>query len=271
MAVRNGINLGSAKPLSLGSRFATIRGKLNRQNQDDIYQFNLSQRSSLGAKLQSSSSTSNLELIYDRNSNGQLNAGEVLSQSRARDSKAGSLDLNDAEPGTYYLRVSGGKGKKGNYRLRLGKKKGSANDTNVSPVEPLNPLVTQVLNLTNAYRQQNGLPALTFNNKLISAAQKHSRDMALNDYFSHYGLNGSTPFDRIKAEGYRYSSAAENIAAGYFTAEEVVQAWIDSPGHRENLLRASVKQIGIGYFYLANDTGKLNFNTYWTQSFGTPK
>lgn len=73
---------------------------------------------------------------------------------------------------------------------------------------------------------------------------------------------------RAQEQGYPSSLVAENIGAGYTTPEEVVQGWINSQGHRANLLNPDYTEIGIGYFYLANDTGVENWNHYWTQVFG---
>lgn len=138
---------------------------------------------------------------------------------------------------------------------------------NVSP--PVSDFVQQVLDLTNQFRSENGLPPLTLNSQLNAAAQEQSQDMAEQDFFNHIGLDGSTPATRAQDQGYSFSFIGENIAAGYQTPEEVVQGWIDSPGHRENLLNPNYAEIGIGYFYLANDTGVENWNSYWTQVFGT--
>ncbi|CAH2574454.1 hypothetical protein PRNO82_03814 [Planktothrix rubescens] len=138
---------------------------------------------------------------------------------------------------------------------------------NVSP--PPSDFVQQVLNLTNDFRSQNGLRPLTLNTKLNAAAQEQSQDMAQQDFFNHIGLDGSTPATRAQDQGYTFSFIGENIGAGYQTPEEVVQGWIDSPGHRENLLNPNYAEIGIGYFYLENDTGFENWNHYWTQVFGT--
>lgn len=126
----------------------------------------------------------------------------------------------------------------------------------------------RVLDLTNDFRRQNGLPPLALNNQLIAAAESHSRNMAFQDFFSHTGLDGSQVSDRARQQGYPSSFVGENIAVGYTTPEAVVQGWIDSQGHRENLLRTSYDEIGIGYHYLANDTGNVNYNHYWTQVFG---
>lgn len=129
--------------------------------------------------------------------------------------------------------------------------------------------INQVLDLTNQFRAQNGLGALKLNGELNAAAQNHSQDMAVSDYFDHTGKNGSKPWDRAKAVGYEARSMGENIAAGYTTPAAVVQGWIDSPGHRANLLNASFTELGVGYFQLANDTGSVNYGSYWTQLFGS--
>ena len=126
----------------------------------------------------------------------------------------------------------------------------------------------QVLNLVNQYRAQNGLSALILSQELDQAADKYANRMATGDFFSHTDPNGSTPFTRMRAEGYQYTTAGENIAAGYATPESVVQGWINSPGHRANILNANYKHMGIGYAYLANDTGSVNYRHYWVQTFG---
>lgn len=80
----------------------------------------------------------------------------------------------------------------------------------------------ELLNLTNTERQKAGLPALKLSSQLGQAAQGHAQDMAQNNYFSHTGLNGSSPFDRIKATGYNYSTAGEKIAGGQTTPPPVI-------------------------------------------------
>jgi uncharacterized protein YkwD len=132
-------------------------------------------------------------------------------------------------------------------------------------------LINQVLELTNAERAKAGLKPLTLNNQLAQAAQGHSDSMAADDFFSHTGADGSDVSDRVQDTGYQYSHAGENIAAGQKTAAEVVQGWMDSPGHRANILNADYTEIGIGYELLENDTGSVNYHHYWTQVFGTPQ
>ena len=131
-------------------------------------------------------------------------------------------------------------------------------------------LINQVIELTNAEREKAGLKPLTLNNELAQAAQGHSESMATDDFFSHTGADGSNVSDRVEDAGYEYSRAGENIAAGQQTAEEVVEGWMNSTGHRENILNPDFTEIGIGYELLENDTGSVNYNHYWTQVFGTP-
>ncbi|MEM1254384.1 MAG: CAP domain-containing protein [Cyanobacteria bacterium P01_H01_bin.21] len=127
----------------------------------------------------------------------------------------------------------------------------------------------EVLRLTNEFRAKNGRKPLTLNRELNAAAQKHSKAMAEGDFFSHNSLNGDRPWDRAEDEGYTARSMGENIAAGQRTPAQVVQGWIDSPGHRRNMLNPSYTELGVGYFELDNDTGRVNYNRYWTQKFGS--
>lgn len=134
----------------------------------------------------------------------------------------------------------------------------------------MNPdFIHQVVDLINDERIQANLDPLQIDRQLSEAAQIHSESMADDDFFSHYGVDGASPFDRIEDAGYRYSIAAENIAAGYQTPEAVVEAWMGSSGHRANILNSDLTEIGVGYEYLANDTGLVNYDSYWTTTFGT--
>ncbi len=125
----------------------------------------------------------------------------------------------------------------------------------------------RVLELVNQERAFNGLDPLELHPLLAETAEGHSESMALQDFFSHTGLDGSSPSDRALANGYE-GGVGENIAAGYWTPEAVMDAWMSSSGHRANILNADYKSIGIGYYYLAEDTGNTNYNHYWTQVFG---
>jgi len=120
----------------------------------------------------------------------------------------------------------------------------------------------QVLELVNAERAKHGLSALSWDNSLADVARAHSRDMAARGFFSHNNPDGKTPFDRIKAAGISDGSAGENIAAGQKNPEEVVDAWMNSAGHRANILNASFKKLGVGYV-----VSNQGYKTYWTQNF----
>ncbi|HRI51080.1 MAG TPA: CAP domain-containing protein [Pseudomonadota bacterium] len=109
-------------------------------------------------------------------------------------------------------------------------------------------------------------PPLARDSRLDTTAQAHSVDMATKNYFSHTGLDGRSPFQRMTDAGYRYSAAAENIAAGNSTAAATVQQWIKSSGHCANLMSATYIHTGIGYGYSATST----YKHYWTQNFGRP-
>ena len=125
-------------------------------------------------------------------------------------------------------------------------------DASVSAIEK------EVLDLTNVERQKAGLAPLQTDSNLMNSARQKSTDMATNNYFSHTSPTHGSPFDQMKANGVSYKSAAENIAMGQRTAQEVVKGWMDSPGHKENILTPGYTHIGIGYD--AN-------GHYWTQQF----
>ena len=116
----------------------------------------------------------------------------------------------------------------------------------------------EVIRLVNEIRVKNGLKALKSDWELSRVARYKSQDMKDNNYFSHTSPVYGTPFTMIKNFGISYKSAAENIAKGQTTPQAVVNAWMNSPGHRANILNASYKKIGVGYVADGN---------YWTQMF----
>jgi uncharacterized protein YkwD len=102
---------------------------------------------------------------------------------------------------------------------------------------------------------------------LVDISARHAGDMAQNNYFSHTGLDGSTPAARVTRGGYRYSATGENIAAGQTTPEAAVAGWIKSPPHCENLMNPAYTEMGVAYaINRASDMG-----VYWAQTFGTPR
>ncbi|KUN79105.1 hypothetical protein AQJ66_29155 [Streptomyces bungoensis] len=130
------------------------------------------------------------------------------------------------------------------------------------PAATASSVVARIVELVNAERSKVGCSALTLNATLTKVAQAHSDDMAAHQNMSHTGSDGSSPGDRITGAGYAWSSYGENVAYGYATPEDVMAGWMASPGHRENILNCSFKEIGVG---LAQP------NSYWTQDFGTSR
>lgn len=130
----------------------------------------------------------------------------------------------------------------------------------------------QLLALVNVERASAGCQPLSLNQKLTDAAQNHSEDMALNNFFSHTGSNGSSASQRVTQAGYSWITTGENVAAGYPTPADVMQGWMASAGHRSNMLNCSYTEIGIGYIYEAGDTfpGPYGYSYYWTQDFARP-
>jgi uncharacterized protein YkwD len=127
-----------------------------------------------------------------------------------------------------------------------------------------------IVQLVNEARSQNGLAPVTVNLQLMTAAETHSQNMATQDFFDHTGVDGSKVSDRTQAVGYRSTFVGENIGAGYASPEAAFEGWMNSSGHRENILNPNYTEIGVGYVSLENDTGSVNYNYYWTQVFGTP-
>lgn len=124
----------------------------------------------------------------------------------------------------------------------------------------------QVLEYTNQIRQQQGCGPLRLDSALVEAAGAHASDMVRRHYMDHTSPDGRDPGDRMKAAGYRGSSWGENIAAGYDSAQKVVAAWMQSDGHRKNILNCRFTTIGIGY-----DAGRVKSGYgpgSWVQDFG---
>jgi uncharacterized protein YkwD/stress response protein SCP2 len=123
----------------------------------------------------------------------------------------------------------------------------------------------EVIRLTNVERSRAGLRALSFDARLAAAAQAHSEHMAAAGFFAHESPDGRQAWDRVTAAGYQYAKVAENIAAGQPSPAEVVTGWMNSPGHRKNILDGDVTQIGVG----RAEGG--SYGVYWTQVFGRPR
>ncbi|MBQ8525123.1 MAG: SafA/ExsA family spore coat assembly protein [Clostridia bacterium] len=116
----------------------------------------------------------------------------------------------------------------------------------------------EVVRLVNEIRVKNGLSKLTHDWELSRVARYKSQDMKDNNYFSHTSPVYGSPFNMMKSFGISYRTAAENIAKGQATPQAVVNAWMNSSGHRANILNSSFTKIGVGY---------VSSGRYWTQMF----
>ncbi|MEV6690619.1 CAP domain-containing protein [Micromonospora sp. NPDC051196] len=121
----------------------------------------------------------------------------------------------------------------------------------------------QVVELVNAERAKAGCDSLSIDDKLTTAAQRHSQDQADHRNMSHTGSDGSDPGDRIDRVGYAWRTYGENVAWNQQTPAAVMDAWMNSPGHRANILNCAFTEIGVG---VASSNGP-----YWTQVFAAPR
>ncbi len=141
----------------------------------------------------------------------------------------------------------------------------------------------EVLRLTNLRRAAGAncdtegvfapAPPLTFDGLLRCAARNQSRNLGRLDFFAHTDPNGDDVSDRVDNTGYVWQAVGENIAAGQMTPADVVDGWIDSDGHCANLMEPLFTELGVGYYYDAEDTyaygpGYAPYYRYWTQVFG---
>jgi len=127
--------------------------------------------------------------------------------------------------------------------------------------------VDKLYQLTNQEREKSNLPLLSYNQELAQAAAQKAQDMFQKNYWSHYAPDGKTPWDFILNSGYKYEYAGENLAKNFLFSDGVVSAWMNSPTHRENILKKDYSQVG-----LAVVNGILNGEqtTLVVQMFGKP-
>ena len=137
-----------------------------------------------------------------------------------------------------------------------------AEDTGSEPAGTVAAWEQEVFSLVNQIREENGLKPFVYNETLAETARAHSQDMIDRNFFDHYNPDGKSPFDRMEANGIRYSMAAENIAAGYPSPEAVVEGWMNSDGHRANIL-GGCEELGVGLALGGS------YGYYWTQCFAT--
>ncbi len=137
---------------------------------------------------------------------------------------------------------------------------GSSNESSNSSSSNVSAIEAEVAKLVNEERAKNGLKPLELSSEISKVARIKSQDMADKNYFNHTSPTYGTPFDMMKKFGISYSAAGENIAKGQTTAQSVMNSWMNSPGHRANILSANFGKIGVGYVI-------KNGTTYWTQMF----
>lgn len=261
-ADRTGNTMLQARNLSLRSTNTNIREWVGNTDPADYFTFSLGQRSRLFTGIRGRQKGVRMELLQDTNSNGRLDARDLIGQRSSRNNQLRRMNVNLA-PGTYFLRISRNRG---NSRYRMFARTRTLGN-NSSATSELGQIRQEILQLVNQQRRQNNLSPVRLDSKLNAAAQTHSVNMALQDFFGHTGQDGSSSTERVRRTGYNGSRVAENIAAGHNTAASVVAGWMNSPGHRANILDPNANQMGLGYRLLSNDTGKVNYRHYWTQVF----
>lgn len=274
---RAGNTFSQSRSLEISSGKAVFRDQIDQNDRKDFYTFTLSKSSNVNLKL--NKLKGNLDLnLFDAE-------GSLIAKSRKKKKKAEKIKQT-LGAGTYYIQVKR-KGGNSSYKLKSVLREvstGSTPDPNIPVVEPTAnsteaeaekaqrvTFMNEVLALTNVERRNANLPEFTLNQNLSNAAQIQSKDLAQKDFFAHISPTGKTLADRLEESGYTgYATAGENIAAGQISAEQVVREWMESPSHRENILDSEFTELGVGYYFLENDTGEINFNNYWTQTFGRP-
>lgn len=128
--------------------------------------------------------------------------------------------------------------------------------------------VTKLFDLTNQERVKNNISPLTYNEQLSEAAGKKAQDMFIKNYWAHFGPNGTTPWQFIIGSSYQYEFAGENLAKNFMFSQGVIDAWMNSQSHKENLLRKDYKDVG---FAIANGVLNGEQTTLVVQMFGTPQ
>ena len=145
----------------------------------------------------------------------------------------------------------------------------SSSSTSIDTDAPIGVAITpeeqEMLDSVNEERSRESLALVTWCPALARSATDHSQDMALKNYFEHESLDGREVSDRAKSQGYDFQTVGENIAVGQRDVTEVMQGWMDSPGHRENILRPQFTHLGSGVA-IGDFEGQQSI--YWTQNFG---
>ena len=122
----------------------------------------------------------------------------------------------------------------------------------------------------NWHRHRAGMGAIVLSGALNAAATGHARAMASNDFFSHDAPDGIDFATRAARAGYRWRLIAENLSAGIATPESTVDGWMESEGHRRNMLTRSFRDAGVGHAFLDPDPGEVRYGHYWVLMLGAP-
>lgn len=138
----------------------------------------------------------------------------------------------------------------------------SGEETEEEITDTVSAFEKEVLTLVNEIRVDAGLSSLSWDDALGQVARAHSEDMRNRNYMAHDNPDGLSPFDRMRNAGIHYMTAAENVAAGQTTPQAVVDSWMNSEGHRANILNPDFNKLGVGYA-----SGGGIYGHYWTQNF----
>ena len=141
---------------------------------------------------------------------------------------------------------------------------GQAGDSGAGAPAIGDAVTDRVVALVNAHRAAVGLAPVVAQPRLQAAAREQAAVMAANDFLGHDGPNGALDA-RLARVGYRFGTAAENVAAGFATPAEVVAGWMASAGHRRNMLNPAVREVGVGYVFVDGDGARVatEYTSYW--------
>lgn len=148
----------------------------------------------------------------------------------------------------------------GSFKPQANLKRSEAATLLIKVMDPFIVEEAEVFRLVNLERQKAGLKSLKLSIEISNVARDKSKDMAYRNYFDHISPTFGSPFDMMRSYGIEFTYAAENIAKGYETPQSVMTGWMNSSGHKRNILNSNYNKIGIGYH-------KVNGTTYWTQMF----
>ncbi len=205
----------------------------------------------------------------NRPNNGQSNRPNIDSNKPSTDTNKPNIDINKPSTDTNKPSTDVNKpnqdnsnnGQNNNQNTSKPETNKPSQDNSSNSNSSVSSYERQVVELVNAERAKNGLSPLALDSSVSKVARVKSQDMATNNYFSHTSPTYGGAGNMLKQFGIKYTAYGENIASGQKTPQQVVSAWMNSSGHRANILSSSFTKIGVGY--ATNSSGKA----YWTQMF----